>query len=87
MAIERESHRHSERYTQEIAMQLIISVRLRCPEAKLALFEVFKAHRSSRYPWRWTPKGESGSTADALYAQAVVRMYSALMGEVPAPIS
>eukprot|EP00854_Cymbomonas_tetramitiformis_P019567 gene19567-23403_t len=79
MAVERESHRHSERYTQEIAMQLI--------SAKLPLFEVFRAHRSSRCPWRLTPKGESGSTVDALYAQAVIRMYNSFLGEVPAPIS
>jgi len=32
-------------------------------------------------------QGESGSTADALYAQTVLRMYGTLMGEVSAPVS
>lgn len=32
-------------------------------------------------------QGDSGSTAEALYAQAVLRMYAALLGEAPAPTS
>ncbi|KAK3265701.1 hypothetical protein CYMTET_25638 [Cymbomonas tetramitiformis] len=140
MAIERENHRNSEKYTQEIAMQLISALmpggqagplrglqgssqqpmpvaldaqgtpgvpvgqpRLVPDRQRAAGVEAQKlvialkeqstiaaleaSIRLEELKDLASFQGESGSTADALYAQAVVRMYSALMGEVPAPIS